>query len=92
MKFDDWFQQVQQNGKLVSQQFFDTLEKVGDSPQYTEDVVEWMKTAYEAGMRDNADRCAWICDEQARFLLRFSQFGSNAAKDCANLIREVAKK
>jgi hypothetical protein len=92
MKFEEWFQKVEKNGKQLSQQFFDTLDRISESPQYTEDVVDWMKMAYEAGMRDNAERCAWICEEQSKFLLRFSQFGSNAAKDCASLIREAYNK
>ena len=34
------------------------------------------------------EECAKECDKYSATVLRFSQFGSNAAKDCANIIRE----
>lgn len=35
-----------------------------------------------------AQECANYCSEYATRILKFSQFGSNAAADCANLIKE----
>jgi hypothetical protein len=32
--------------------------------------------------------CAAQCDEYAMRILKFSQFGSNAAADCANIIKQ----
>lgn len=32
--------------------------------------------------------CAKECEQYAASVLKFSQFGSNAASDCANIIRE----
>lgn len=90
MKFEEWFEQ-----NKLDKQFFDTLEKLSVSPSYTEEAVEFMKKAFEAGANNCAnvaEKCAALCDEQSKFLLRFSQFGANAAKDCANLIREVYHK
>lgn len=92
MKFKEWFEQVEKNGDHMSQRFYDMLEKISVSPSYTENAVEWMEAAYNAGVKSGtevAERCATLCDEQSKFLLRFSQFGSNAAKDCADRIREV---
>ena len=89
MKFEEWFEQDK-----LSKQFFNVLGKLSLSPSYTEEAVEFMRKAFDAGMQsrvDVAEKCANICEEQSKFLLRFSQFGSNAAKDCANLIREVYK-
>ncbi len=34
------------------------------------------------------EECAQECDNYSASVLKFSQFGSNAAKDCANIIRE----
>jgi hypothetical protein len=33
------------------------------------------------------DKCISLCEDQGVFLLRFSQFGSNAAYDCADVIK-----
>lgn len=35
--------------------------------------------------------CAKVCEDYSRDILKFSQFGSNAAKDCAQLIKERYK-
>ena len=32
--------------------------------------------------------CIKMCEEQSVFLLRFSQYGSNAAADCADIIKQ----
>ena len=32
--------------------------------------------------------CVKLCEDQATFLLRFSQFGSNAAMDCADILKQ----
>lgn len=37
------------------------------------------------------DRCVQLCEEQGSFLLRFSQYGSNAAYDCADIIKSYFK-
>jgi hypothetical protein len=34
------------------------------------------------------NECVNLCENHSQFLLRFSQFGSNAASDCANIIRD----
>jgi len=82
MSFEVWFDAIEKSGNRKSQRFYDILERLPDSPQYTEEVVNWLSAAYKQGQQDAAEKCANLCKEQANFLLRFSQFGSNAAKDC----------
>lgn len=35
-----------------------------------------------------AEECVKLCQDHSEFLLRFSQFGANAAEDCAKIIKE----
>jgi len=93
MKFSDWFNMVESgDGTLKRDRFFELLEKLNEAPQYTETVAEWLKAAFEAGQAsatDVAQHCANLCEEQSKFLERFSQYGSNAAADCAKLIKDT---
>lgn len=38
-----------------------------------------------------ANDCAQVCEDYSQQILKFSQFGSNAAKDCSDLIKERYK-
>ena len=84
MNFNEWFVKDNNNGK-----FYNYLDKLFDNPSYTEPVVGVLKEAYEQGQQDTAQKCYDLCREQSAFLLRFSQFGSNAASDCAKLIKDM---
>ena len=89
MSFSNWFDEVGKDGGRRSDRFYDILERLSENPEYTEHVTGWLLEAYEQGNVDAARKCHDLCVEQSKMLLRFSQFGSNAASDCAELIKKV---
>jgi hypothetical protein len=57
MTFDEWFNEFE-IFSLRSERFYDELEHYKDG--YTEDMVKWLKAAYEAGHEEGQD---WYVDD-----------------------------
>lgn len=69
----------------------DALEIVSNKRTLQDGQLErtWDPDAYnQVFAKLVAEECAKVCEDYSATILKFSQFGSNAAVDCAKMIKE----